>query len=109
MKLESIIIAGDNRGLGSIYLGLKDFVKKIYIHTNTPQAIEKREQFEKRREDEWNAIEILVASFTLFVCTTWQNEQNVDQSLLEFESKLRAYYIDRHNQVDYSVEQLQQK
>jgi methionyl-tRNA formyltransferase len=44
MKLESIIIAGDNRGLGSIYLGLKDFVKKIYIHTNTPQAIEKREQ-----------------------------------------------------------------
>ncbi len=44
MKLESIIIAGDNKGLSSIYLGLQNFVKKIYIHTNTPQAIEKREQ-----------------------------------------------------------------
>jgi len=46
MRLESIILAGDNKGLSSIYLGMKKYVKKIYIHTNTPQAIEKREEDE---------------------------------------------------------------
>jgi len=42
MQLNSIIIAGDNQGLKSIYTALQSYVKKIYIHTNTPQAIIKR-------------------------------------------------------------------
>jgi methionyl-tRNA formyltransferase len=42
MKLKSIILAGDNLGLSSIYLGLHNYAEKIYIHTNTPQAIQKR-------------------------------------------------------------------
>lgn len=46
MKLESIILAGDNKGLISTYLGLQKYVTKIYIHTNTPQAIEKRAEDE---------------------------------------------------------------
>lgn len=46
MKLESIIIAGDNKGLNSIYLGMQNYAKKIYIYTNTPQAITKRSEDE---------------------------------------------------------------
>ncbi len=46
MKLQSIILAGDNKGLSSIYAGMQNYVQKIYIHTNTPNAIKKRSEDE---------------------------------------------------------------
>lgn len=42
MKLESIILAGDNKGLSSIYAAMQNYAQKIYIYTNTPDAIKKR-------------------------------------------------------------------
>lgn len=46
MKLKSIILAGDNKGLSSIYLAVQKYVEKIYIHTNTPQVVDKRPEDE---------------------------------------------------------------
>lgn len=46
MKLKSIIVAGDGKGLASIYSGVGGYVEKIYIHTNTPEVIVKRPEDE---------------------------------------------------------------
>ncbi len=83
MKLDSIIIAGDNKGLSSIYAAMQTFVKKIYIHTNTPDAI-------KKREDDDFINDFLDVEEKLVLCSAYA--PLVKKEILEKKNFLNIHY-----------------